>query len=35
MFNLKDLESHKGGDSKPWVCLKGVIYDVSANEVYD
>ena len=35
LYDLEELSKHKGGDSKPWVCLKGVIYDVSANEVYD
>lgn len=35
LYTLEELDEHKGGNSKPWVCLKGVIYDVSANEVYD
>jgi len=35
LYSLKELDEHKGGNHKPWVCLKGVIYDVSANEVYD
>ena len=35
MINLKELAKHTGGDSKSWVCLKGVIYDVSKNDVYD
>ena len=34
-YNLKDLAQKVGGKEKPWVCLKGVIYDVSANEVYN
>ena len=35
LYSLQELDEHKGGNQKPWVCLKGVIYDVSANEVYD
>lgn len=35
LFSLNELSEHTGGNKKPWVCLKGVIYDVSANEVYD
>ena len=35
LHSLKDLAKHVGGNEKPWVCLKGVIYDVSANDVYD
>jgi cytochrome b involved in lipid metabolism len=35
MYTLNELSKHKGGKNKPWVCLKGVIYDVSANDVYD
>ena len=35
LITLEELAKHKGGDCKPWVCLKGVVYDVSANEVYD
>lgn len=35
MYNLEQLSKYKGQDKAPWVCLKGVIYDVSANEVYN
>ncbi len=35
LINLKELSEHKGGEKTAWVCLKGVIYDVSANDVYD
>ena len=35
LISLDELAKHKGGKTKPWVCLKGVVYDVSANEVYD
>ena len=35
MISLKELSKHTGGENSAWVCLKGVIYDVSANDVYD
>lgn len=36
MISLEELQKHDGmKGSKPWVALKGVVYDVSANEVYD
>ena len=33
MITLKELAQHKAKDS--WVCLKGVVYDVSSNHVYE
>ena len=34
MITLSQLREHK--ETKPiWVCLKGVVYDVSSNHVYD
>ena len=35
IITLVDLEKHDGHGSTPWVCLKGVVYDVSKNKVYD
>lgn len=35
LVSLSELSTHTGGDQTAWVCLKGVIYDVSANDVYD
>lgn len=35
LITLEELSKHTGGDKKAWVCLKGVIYDVSANDVYE
>jgi cytochrome b involved in lipid metabolism len=29
------LETQKGNDSRAWVCLKGVVYDVTENKMYD
>merc|ERR1711935_415864 len=35
-YTMKELEAHNGSNGfKSWVSLKGVIYDVSANNVYD
>lgn len=35
MITLHNLDTQKGHDSRSWVCVKGVVYDVSANKVYD
>ena len=35
LITLKQLEKHDGHKEKPWVCIKGLIYDVSANKCYD
>ena len=34
LIDLKELALKNGQKDTPWVCVKGVIYDVSANEVY-
>ena len=35
-FSLKELSAYSGKDgSKSYVALKGMVFDVSANEVYD
>lgn len=34
LYTLEELSLNQGIDKSAWVCLKGVIYDVSKNEVY-